>query len=289
VVNAASNSQSATPLNIAQAVTAGFSPDGLKTFIVGNGGNSLYIYSTQQALQGPIALTGPANSIGFSPNGAFAFVAQQAPSPSGSANLSAFSICNNQLAANLLLPANPLFMRVLPGLHIDGADSSGNLIPDGIHVLLLDATGFDVVTSTILAPATGTLCPQTLTFGPLQRIELRQGKLQPVNFFVSADSSSLYIASTGNASILVYDFNTGAVTGIELQGSVTPLSADMSADAGTILVAGSDGMLHEISTALGGFDQFQLTFPSLPNYLNPFCTFTPIGGACTFNTVLARP
>jgi hypothetical protein len=63
----------------------------------------------------------------------------------------------------------------------------------------------------------------------------------------------------------------------------------MSADAGTILVAGSDGMLHEISTALGGFDQFQLTFPSLPNYLNPFCTFTPIGGACTFNTVLARP
>jgi hypothetical protein len=295
VVNAASNSLSANPLNISQAVTAGFSPDGLKTFIVGNSGNSLYIYSTQQALQGPIALTGPANSVGFSPNGAFAFVAQQAPSPSGSANLSAFSTCNNQLAANLLLPANPLFMRVLPGLHIDGADSYGYPIPDGMHVLVMDATGFDVITATISAPQPGTLCPQALTFvskDPLhaaQRIELGQGKLQPVNFFVSADSSSLYIASTGNASILVYNFNTGAVTGIELLGSVTPLSADMSADAGTILVAGSDGMLHEISTALGGFDQFQLTFPSLPNYLNPFCTFTPTQGACTFNTVLARP
>ncbi len=290
VVNAASTSSlSATPLNISQAVTAGFSPDGLKTFIVGNDGNSLYIHSTQQALQGPIALTGPANAVGFSPNGAFAFVAQQAPSPAGSANLSAFSTCNNQLAANLLLTASPLFMRVLPGVHIDGADSAGSLIPDGIHVLLLDATGFDIATSTITPPATGTLCPQTLKFSPLQRIELGQGKLQPVNFFVSSDGSQLYIASTSSASILVYNFSTGAVTGIELIGSATPLSADMSADAGTILVAASDGMLHEVSTALGGFDQFQLTFPSLPNYLNPFCTFTPTGGACTLNTVLARP
>jgi len=290
VINtSAFNAQGITALNIKQAVTAGFSPDGLKTFIVGNSGNSLYIYSTLQALQGPIALTGSANSIGFSPNGGFAFVAQQAPGPTGSANLSAFATCNNQPAANLLLPANPLFMRVLPGSHIDGTDSSGNLIPDGIHVLVLDATGVDVITSTISPPAGGTLCPQTLAFNPLQRIELGQGKLQPVNFFVSADSSQLYIASTGSASILVYDFNTGAVTGIELVGNATPLSADLSADAGTILVAGSDGMLHEVSTALGGSDQFQIIFPSLPNYLNPFCTFTPAQGACTLNTVLARP
>ena len=290
VINtSAFNAQGITALNIKQAVTAGFSPDGLKTFIVGNSGNSLYIYSTLQALQGPIALTGPANSIGFSPNGAFAFVAQQAPGPTGSANLSAFATCNNQPAANLPLPANPLFMRVLPGVHIDGTDSSGNLIPDGIHVLVLDATGVDVITSTISPPAGGTLCPQTLAFNPLQRIELGQGKLQPVNFFVSADSSQLYIASTGSASILVYDFNTGAVTGIELVGNATPLSADLSADAGTILVAGSDGMLHEVSTALGGSDQFQIIFPSLPNYLNPFCTFTPAQGACTLNMVLARP
>lgn len=290
VVNtSAFNSQAITALNISQAVTAGFSPDGLKTFIVGNSGNSLYIYSTLQALQGPIALTGPANSIGFSPNGAFAFVAQRAPSPTGSAYLSAFATCNNQIAANLLLPANPLFMRVLPGVHIDGTDSSGNLIPDGIHIVVLDATGFDVITSTISPPATGTLCPQTLAFSPRQRIELGQGKLQPVNFFVSADSSQLYIASTSSASILVYDFNTGAVTGIELLGNATPLGADISPDSGTILVAGSDGMLHEVSTSLGGNDQYQITFPSLPNYLNPFCTFTPAQGACTLNTVLAKP
>jgi len=284
---AAANGLSANALNISSAVTAAFSPDGLKTLIVGNSGNSLYIYSTLQALQGPIALAGPANSVAFSPNGAFAFVAQQAPTPTGSANLSAFATGNNQLAANLPLPANPLFMKVLPGVHIDGRDSYGYTIPDGTHILLLDATGFDVITATISAQAITFVSNDPLH--AVQRIELGQGKLQPVNFFVSADGSQLYIASTDNASILVYDFSTGAVTGIELLGNATPLSADMSADAGTILVAGSDGMLHEVSTAVGGSDQFQITFPSLPNYLNPFCTFTPAQGACTLNAVLARP
>ena len=296
VVNSSAiNSQAITALNISQAVTAAFSPDGLKTFIVGNGGNSLYIYSTLQALQGPIALTGPANSIGFSPNGAFAFVAQQAPSPTGSANLSAYATCNNQIAdRTCFCPPIPLFMRVLPGLHIDGRDSYGYTIPDGTHVLVLDATGFDVITATI-SPRAGIFVLRRLTFvsnDPLhaaQRIELGQGKLQPVNFFVSADSSQLYIASTGSASILVYDFDTGAVTGIELLGNATPLGADISPDAGTILIAGSDGMLHEVSTALGGSDLYQIIFPSLPNYLNPFCTFTPAQGACTLNMVLAKP
>jgi hypothetical protein len=284
------SSPSATALNISSATAAAFSPDGLKAFIIGgNGDTSLYIYSPLQALQGPITLFGPGNSMAFSPNGAFAYVAQSSTSTS-SANLTAFATCNNQLAANLPLPGNPILMRVLPGVHIDGTDSLGNPIPDGIHVLVLDATGFDVVTSNISLPASGTLCPQLLSFNPLQRIALGQGTLQPpVNFFASADGSQLYITSTNNAGILVYDFGTGAVTGIELQGNATPLSSDMSVDAGTILVAGSDGMLHEVSTTLGGADLVQLPFPNLPDYLNPFCTFNPAAGPCTLNLVLARP
>jgi len=124
---------------------------------------------------------------------------------------------------------------------------------------------------------------------PLQRVELNQGTLQPVNFFASADGSQIYIASANSASILVYDFTTGALTGIELVGNATPLSADISPDAGTIVIAGSDGLLHQVSTALGGNDVVQLTFPDLPNYLNPFCTFTPTQGPCTLNTVLVKP
>jgi hypothetical protein len=292
-------SLSATALNIPGASLAAFSPDGLKTFIVGGtSGNSLYIASNLQALQGPsatnpqLSLSGSADAIAFSPNGAFAYVAE---STGSTGNLTAFATCNNQVAATVPLNSNPIFMKVLPGLHINGRDSFGNPIPDGIHVFVLDATGFDIITSAISAPVSGTLCPQLLDFtsgDPLravQRVELGQGTLQPVGFFASADGGQLYIASADTASILVFDFGTGAVTGIELLGNATPISAEMSVDAGTIVIAGSDGMVHQVSTALGGSDQVQLSFPNLPNSLNPFCNFTPTAGPCTFNLLAVRP
>jgi hypothetical protein len=181
-------------------------------------------------------------------------------------------------------------MKVLPEWHIDGSDSSGIPIPDGVHVFVLDATGFDVITATIALPTAGTLCPQAITFNPVvQRVELNQGTLQPLNFFASADASLLYVASSSNASILVYNFGTRAVTGIELQGNATPLSAGISVDDGVIAIAGSDGMLHEVNTGLGGADQVPLSFPNLPNYLNPFCSFTPTAGPCTLNLVAVKP
>jgi hypothetical protein len=300
VVNTATATNlAANALNIAGASTAAFSPDGLKTFINGGtDGSSLYVYSSLQALQGPIALSGPANALAFSPNGAFAFVAESSTATTA-AKLSVFSTCNNQIASTLNLglanvsTANPILMKVMSGEHIDGRDSSGNLIPDGIHVFLLDTAGFDIVTYAIAPPAPGTLCPQTIAFAnpllPLQRVELGQGTLQPVNFFTSADGSQLYVASSDRASILVYDFGTGSVTGIELTGNAIPLGADMSADAGTIVVAGSDGLVHSVSTGLGGSDQIQISFPNLPDYLNPFCTITPTAGPCAVNLALARP
>jgi hypothetical protein len=300
VVSGPSNSLTATPLTIPAASAAAFSPDGLKTFIVGGTAEtSLYVYSPLQALQGPIPLTGPGDSIAFSPNGAFAFVAESSTSTTA-ANLTAFSVCNNQVATSFSLgPINtpatdPLFMRVLPGEHINGTDSLGNPIPDGIHIFILDSTGFDVITYSILPAASGTLCPQGLTLAnpllpPVQRIELGQGTLKPLNFFASADASQLYIASASSASILVFDFGTGAVTGIELLGNATPVAADMSSDGGTIVVAGSDGLLHSVTTSLGGSDQFQLSFPNLPNALNPFCTTTPTSGPCALNLIAVKP
>src|SRR5579859_275632 len=286
------NGNAVTALSIPAASAAAFSPDGLKAFIVGNSGSSLYAYSPLQALQGPIALSGAANAIAFSPNGAFAFVAAAA-SGTGPANLSVVSTCNNQIAATLTLPADPILMKVLPNVHIDGKDSSGNLIPDGVHVLVLDSTGFDLITSTVSAPASGNLCPQSFAFDPmhpLDRIELGEGTLQPINFFSSGDASQLYVVSAGSGSILTYSFSSGSVIGgIQLLGNALPVSADMAVDAGTIVVAGTDGMVHELSTALGGADMLQVSFPNLPNYLNPFCTFTPSAGPCTLTTVLVKP
>jgi hypothetical protein len=287
------SSPTATALTIPAATAAAFSPDGTKTFIAGGtAGNSLYVYSGLQALQGPISLSGSANAIAFAPNGAFAFVAEAA---AGSSNLTAFATCNNQVAATLALPASPILMKVIPNVHMDGKDSYGNSIPDGIHILILDATGFDIATATISAPPAGNLCPESLTFksnDPLrtaQRIELGQGTLQPLNFFVSGDGTQIYIANANNSTILIYNFVVGSIIGgIELLNGATPVSAEMSSDAGTIVVAGSDNMVHEVSTSVGGADLVQLPFPNLPNYLNPFCTsYNP--AQCTLNVALTRP
>jgi hypothetical protein len=300
VVNAANSAGIvSTPLNISGATTAAFSPDGLKTYIVGGtNSSSLYVYSTLQALQQPstspqLALSGPASAVGFSPNGAFAFVAEGAGT--GSPNVTAFSTCNNQVAASVTLPADPILMKVLPNVHLDGKDSFGNSIPDGVHVLVLDSTGFDLITATISAPANGTLCPQGLTFisgDPLrttQRIELGEGTLQPVNFFASADGTQLYVANASSANIFVYNLIIGSVTGsISILNNATPISAEMTTDAATIIIAGNDGMLHELTTVLGGSDNVQLSFPNLPNYLNPFCTVYPTTGACVLNVAITK-
>jgi hypothetical protein len=298
------NTSSPTSLSIPSATMGAFTPDGLKTFIVGgSNATSLYIYSSLQALQGPFALAGPVKGVAFSPNGAFTYIAEASANGSG-ARLDVFSNCNNQPAASIPLPADPIFMKVLPALPRGSVDSFGFPIPpsdvhapDDIHVLILDSTGFNIATSEILAPpAAGTLCPQGIQFlsndpkRPAQRIELGQGTLQPVNFFYSADDTQLYVVSSSSSSIIVYSFITGSVIGgIELQNNATPLTADMSVDAGTIVIAGSDGMLHEVSTALGGGDSVPISFPNIPNGLNPFCSFTPLAGPCTLNVVQAKP
>jgi len=189
-------------------------------------------------------------------------------------------------------------MRVLPNVHLNGTDSYGNPIPDGVHILILDATGLDIVTSTISPPVSGALCPQGLSLvsgnpsGALQRVELGQTIQSPPaysNFFASADASQLYVATASSSTIFTYSFIAGTTTGgIELLNNATPLSADISVDTGTIFVAGSDGMLHEVSTGSSA-DLRTLTFPNLPNYFDPFCTFTPSAGPCTVSVAVAKP
>src|SRR5438270_4404869 len=231
VVNSANGSVSDTALNISNATVAAFSPDSLKAYIVGgSAGSSLCAYSPAQALRGPFPLTGPGKAIAFAPNGAFGFVAQA--NAGAGANLTAYNTCNNQVAtdvnnlpANIALTSDPILMRVLPNLHIDGRDSQGHPIPDGIHVLVLDSTGFDIATSTISPPPAGSLCPQQLAFTDwaqntptpptpaIQRIELGQGTLNPINFFASPDATQLYIVNANSSSIVIYSFISVSVIG----------------------------------------------------------------------------
>jgi len=304
-----SSSPSATALNINGAITAGFSPDGLKAFIIGcvvssvpctsTTGNALYVYSALQSLQGPIALSVPAGQVAFSTNGAFGYVSS--PQSGVIPGLTAFNLCSNQPVQAVFpsLNATPVVVKTIPNVHLEGVDKTGITFPDGMHLLVLGNTGIDVVTginsvqAAVLSnpPSSTACCPQSVNH-TVQRIDLGQGTFNPVAFFVSPDATQAYIVASDRSDVLVYNFNTGSVSGIPLAGNATPgdpanpmrTVADMTVDGSLIYVAGSDGTLHEVSTN-PAVDLVQISFPNLPNLSNAFCSI----GNCKLNMVAVKP
>jgi hypothetical protein len=286
-----STAPTATALNISGAVAAAFSRDGLKAFIIGcvpnsvpcssSSGNALYVYSTLQALQSPIALPVSANHIALSTNDAFVNITGDISGTMPS--LLTYNTCNTQ-------PSTPA------ALALTAPTVDFKILPDGVHYLALDSDGtVDYISAAVtgIKPAmpgqpASSICPMTVT-NTVQSLNLGQGTIHPLNVFASADGTLIYVAASDRNSVLVYDFSTGGVSGIQLLNNATPVSADMTADASTILIAGSDGMIHQVSTAAGGADLVQIQFASLPNSLNSFCTVDPSTGACRLDFVAARP
>ena len=282
-------------LTIFNASTAAFSPDGLKAFIFGfdtNQNPTLYIYSTLQALQ---SIQLPANttvsSIAFSDNGAFAYVAQPNLGSVGGPAVTVYNTCNNQVATGIN-NLNQVIPQIVP---LSAPPIAFKALQDGVHFVSLGGDGnVDYITAAVTGIPAATvgnpaasICPMTV-LNTTQTLNLQLGSVHPINIFASGDGSQLYVVASDRGSILVYNFLTGAVHGILLNGDITPLSADITVDSGTIMVAGSDGQLHEVSTANSGNDQVDILFPPLANYLNPFCTFEP-SGPCKFDLMAVRP
>ncbi len=295
------NTVASTPLNINSATAAAFSPDGLKAFILANGGNTLYVYSALQYLQPPIALGTPATSIVFNSTGSFALL-------SGGGfpgNLAAYNTCDNSAVnpalSSGLLPGPPLFLKMVPAGTIPLNSTFGgilipNLEPTGLDFFIgLDNTGIDIIATNSSQDGTfATLCPQKVTlaqtpgnttFAPVH-INIGQGTFHPINFFLSPDSTRAYIVASDRSSVLVYDFTTNSVSAsIPIVNGATPVAADMTVDGAFIYVAGSDGLLHQLNTALA-IDEIETTFTPLPNSPNNFC-FT--GNNCALNIVAVKP
>ncbi|HKN15708.1 MAG TPA: WD40 repeat domain-containing protein [Candidatus Sulfotelmatobacter sp.] len=304
VVNTASSSAS-TFLNINSATTAAFSPDNSKAFILGDAGNTLYVYSPLQALQS-YPLTAPADAIAFSSTGAFAFIAG---GTSGS-NVTVLNTCNNQPATSPApatgtfsitgLPATPIFLKMVP----PGNVPMGNAIfptplqSEGLDILLgVDNTGIDVIATSSTTPLTVTpttsLCPlqqialativSPTTFTPIH-IDLQRGTFHPLSFFLSPDASKTYIV-TSDQGVLVYSFSTQTTSAIPLNGNAAPLAADMTVDGTLLYVAGSDGLLHELNTLLA-LDQMDVQFLQLSDSSNNFCYSSY---SCALNLVAVKP
>jgi hypothetical protein len=297
---------STTPLNINSATAGAFSPDGLKAFILGNGGNTLYVYSTLQSLQPAISLKAPATSVIFNSTGSFALFADGAPT----GGLAAYNTCDNSAVNPTLssgaLPGPPLFLKMVPAGNIPLNTTFGgvpipNLEPAGLDFFFgLDNTGIDVIATNSSMGSITTLCPQHVSLAeilplpippnpptvfPPFHINIGQGTFHPINFFLSPDSTLAYIVTT-DQGVLVYDFNTNSVsTKIGLINDATPLAADITVDGSLIYVAGSDGVLHQLNTSLA-VDETQISFLPLPNSSSSFC-FT--GSLCALNMVAVKP
>jgi hypothetical protein len=298
VVNTGSAATVTTALNINSATTATFSPDNSKAFILGNGGNTLYVYSTLQALQ-TFSLTAPANTIAFSSTGAFAFIA----GGDSASNITVRNTCDNSVALSIAgLPTTPAFLKMVPA----GNAPLGNpIIPSlqqsalsNLDVFFgLDNNGIDVIATTtttpLVLPLTAPLCPQqqialaqttqNTTFNPIH-INLQKGTFHPINFFLSPDANQVYIV-TSDQGILTYSFNTQSVSSIPLTGGAAPVAADISVDGTLLYVAGTDGILHELNTILA-LDVLEIPFSQLPNSSNNFCydSFN-----CALNMVAIKP
>lgn len=313
VVNTGSSSPSTTALNINSATTATFSADSSKAFILGNGGNTLYVYSPLQALQ-TYNLTAPADAIAFSSTGSFAFIA----GGDSASNITVRNTCDNSLAVATPpatgnfsiagLPATPLLLKMIPPANVP----MGNPIVPVLQQNVLqqnstaldffygvDSTGIDViatVTTTPVNPQPTTLCSQQTiglaqttqgtTFNPVHiNLNLTQGTFHPINFFVSPDATQVYIV-TADYGILDYSFSSQSLTHIPLLGNAAPVAADMTADGTFMYVAGTDGMLHEINLGLALDVTPPITFSQLPNSSNEFCY---MNYSCALNIVAVKP
>ncbi len=184
-----------------------------------------------------------------------------------------------------MVPAGnvPMGNATIPFLQTEGLD----------FFFGIDNTGIDIIATTSSQdPTFTTLCPQKVAIAqtlvntpfPPVHINIGQGTFHPINFFLSPDSTRAYIV-TSDLGILVYNFNTSSTFRIPLVNNATPVAADMTVDGSLIYVAGSDGMLHEVNTALS-LDRMDVSFSPLPNSSNSFC-FT--GTNCALNLVVVRP
>ena len=302
---------STTALNINSATAAAFSPDGLKAFILADGGNTLDIYSPLQYLRPPIPLGTPATSIVFNSTGSFALLAGGVPAGSPAGSLAVYNTCDNSSVTLTPpppppppLPGPPMFLKMVPAGEIPQGNPLGNLfggilIPNleaaGLDFFFgLDDTGIDIIATNSSQGSFAALCPQQITLAhtpppqntafPPVHINLNQSTFHPINFFLSPDATQAYIV-TADQGVLIYNFSTASVSRIQLANNATPVAADMTVDGTLIYVAGSDGLLHQLNTVLG-VDFYQTSFLPLPNSPNNFC-FT--GSDCHLNLIAVKP
>jgi hypothetical protein len=294
-----------------KAVTAAFSPDELKLFVLTNQGN-LYVYSTVNALSSlPLAAT--ATDIAFSADSSFAFLAG-AVSPANS--VAGFATCNTQQTHHDSLLGPPLDFDIVttPGIPQRLFPS-----PDAQHVLALDPPYVDIfafVDEQIPLQDGETAChTPTVNFPQsAQSFNLGQGTFTPLFSRLVANGTEMIVVAQNIPAVLVFNVNNGTTTSVPLLGSAatgcpkcsgasTPLAADASTDGSQVDVAACDvytnndpaqpcaaGSVHIINTVSQG-DVQQVPYTNVNQQNDPNMCNNQGGSAplCLPNLIALKP
>jgi hypothetical protein len=260
-------------LFITGATAAAFSPDGLKAFITA--GNTLYVYSTLQALQ-TVPLNGPVNAVAPYANGSLLYLS------GGDTNaITMRNACdtNYSLADSVTVPRLPTLFQA---------------VPDGVHAIGVDSPGLDIFTHKVVAPAIATTgsptsitCPFAVTHQAPEFVNLGQGDFTPLKLILAPDGARAYILASNLSSVFIYDFGVGTVSAIPLTGGPVPLDATLTSDGTLLYVGAADGSLHVVSTVSGG-DLQQVTFTN-NNSTNKGSLCSNIPQTCNPDLIAVKP
>jgi hypothetical protein len=275
---------SSTPstLPIAGATEAAFSADALKAFIIA--GSTLYVYSTQDALQ-TVPLTAPATHVAFLGNGIAGYMA--GGDPRGASFLPTCDVAGSTSAV--------------------GVDNAGGItmirpLPDGLTLLALAPPGIETITATIsgspnVSDTTG--CPQPRGFLLISNsvnpgVDFGQGNFVATQLIVSSDGSAAYVLGQTQppnrqplSDILVFNIAGRTSSAIALVGSAQPIQAALSPDGTLLYVAATDGQVHVVDTQTAS-DIQQVTFTQDPaTLLGGLCS--GVTGTCKPNLMAVRP
>jgi hypothetical protein len=262
-------------LPIAGATEAAFSADALKAFIIA--GSTLYVYSTQDALQ-TVPLAAPATSLAFLGSGIAGYMA--GGDPKGASFLPTCDAAESPSATGVDNASGITMIRPLP---------------DGRTLLALAPPGIETITATISGSPNAndtTGCPDPRGFLVISNsvnpgVDFGQGNFVPTQLIVSSDGAAAYVLgqtqppnSQPLSDILVFNIAGRTSSAIALVGSAQPLQATLSPDGTILYVAATDGQVHIVDTQTAS-DIQQVTFTQDPATL--------LGGLCSGVTVTCKP
>ena len=226
VVNDTGTSVAVQPYSIPGAVSADFSPDGSKAYIVGNGNFTVWSSTTTPV---PVAVGGNASDVSFLATGALGYIAGT------SGGIGVRATCDDSALTGVSVANTPSLIRTLP---------------DGVHMIAVSSPDIDLINATVTPNPAQTPCPPVVDNSVTPTA---LGSFTPRQLILTSDGSKAFITSDVPGVLLGYDTVNKVAAPIQLGGGVTGTYTGGVTLDGTQLYVGTAGTntVHRIDLTTG--------------------------------------